>query len=116
MLTYYASQSEQLVVRTENTGSSSLTLELEDMYLLTTTSVDLSGSYEYTSSENLLKFTATITGSEGSEYRATITDGINNIWRGTIQVFASQSIDKTEYKTQRTDYSSSISQNQYIIL
>lgn len=116
MLTYYLSQSEQIVIRTEPIASTNLTLELEDMYLLTTQSISLSGSYTYTGSENLLGISVSLSGSEGTEYRASINDNGSPVWRGTIQVFSSESIDKTEYKTRRTDYSSSISQNEYIIL
>lgn len=115
MLTYYISQSEQIVIRTEPISSSNLTLELEDMYLLTTQSISLT-NYTYTGSENLLSFGVSLSGSEGTEYRSTIKDGNNTVWRGTIQVYSSGSINKTEYKTRRTDYSSSISQNEYIIL
>jgi hypothetical protein len=116
MLTYYTSQTDGFAIRTEDTGSGNLTLELENMYTLVTSSVDLSGSYTFTPYENLLEFTTSISGSEGTEYRATIQDNDTTIWRGTIQVFGSQSIDKTEYKTQRNNYSSSISTNEYIIL
>lgn len=116
MLTYFIDNTTSFTVRTEETSSGQLTLELEDMYTLTTQSLDLTGLYTYTPYESILEFTASLTSSEGSEYHAKIIDSGSTIWRGTIQVLKDQPINKKEYRTQRNEYSSSISTNEYIIL
>lgn len=121
MLTYYISQSNGFVVRTENTGSSNLTLNLENLYTHATSSYLLTGSegsYDFRDYENILEFTASLEGDveQGQQYRATITDTTSSIWRGSIEVFASQSVDKSQYKTQRDGYTSSPTNNDYIVL
>lgn len=116
MQTYYISQSQGLTFRTEDTASGDLFLHLENMYQLDTSSIDLSGSYDFVGYENLLTITASLDGLEGTEYRATITDGDETIWRGTIQIYETASEAKSIYETKRTEYSSSISTNEYIIL
>lgn len=115
MITYYISQSEGITVRTEQTSSGDMILSLEDMYSLATSSESL--TYEWTPYENILAFTSSLlqSSSEGDEYRATISDDSGSIWRGTIQVFQSQSVDKSIYKTQIQE-TSSLSNNDYIIL
>lgn len=118
MLTYFISQSNGFTVRTENTVSSNLTLNLENLYTNQTSSYDLSGSYDFTSYENILSFTASLDGvvSVGQQYIASVNDDTGSIWRGAIEVFASQSVDKSEYRTQRTGYVSLPSNNDYIVL
>lgn len=118
MLTYFISQSNGFVIRTENTGSPSLSLELENLYTKETSSFDLSGSYQFNPYENILTFTASLDGlvSKGEQYRVTINDTTSSIWRGGIEVFQSQSVDKSTYKTQRNGYISNETDNEYIVL
>lgn len=118
MQSYYISGSNVFTFRTKPTGSSDLTLYLEDMFTLTTSSVAISG-YTFNPEQSILQFTASLTASVGDEYRAHIKDSCNNnLWDGTIQVYASQSINKPEYRNQNTSgsYISSDSSNEYIIL
>jgi hypothetical protein len=64
-------------------------------------------------------FTASISGAiVGGEYRATLLNSgsIEPIWHGSIQVYASQSIDKAVYENQNTQYVSHESENRYIIM
>lgn len=118
MLTYFISQSNGFVVRTENTGSPSLSLELENLYTKETSSLNLDGSYSFNPYENILTFTAPLEGlvSTGQQYTATINDTTSSIWRGGIEVFGSQSVDKSAYKTQRDGYISRQTDNEYIVL
>ena len=120
MLSYYISQSNEFVVRTENTGSgSTITLDLYDMMTNTTSSYDLSGSYSFNPYENILTFSQSLEGSVSTaqEFLATLTDTVSgSIWRGSIQVYASQSIDKTVYNTQNDGYVSYETDNDYIVL
>lgn len=117
MQTYYSGSTNIFSVRTKSTGSSDLTLYLQDMLLLTNQSSSL--SYSWDGDEQLLQFTASIENPRvGSEYRAYITDGCdNNLWNGSVQVYKSQSIDKPVYTQQTTDeYKSNVTSNEYIIL
>jgi hypothetical protein len=89
------------------------------MYTLANESSSIS-TYTYDANESLLEFTASIpSASVGDEYRAYINSGTSSIWHGTIQVYASQSIDKPTYKTQiplEEVYISNVTDNEYIIL
>lgn len=118
MQSYYISGSNVFTFRTSLTGSSDLTLYTEDMYLLTTSSQAIS-EYYYDAEQQILQFTASLDSIVGGEYRAYIKDGCdNNLWDGTIQVYASQSIDKPNYTNQNTSGSwiSNDTANEYIIL
>lgn len=118
MQSYYISGSNVFTFRTKPTGSSDLTLYLEDMLTLTTSSAAISG-YTFNGEQSILQFTASLTASVGDEYRAYIKDSCDNrLWDGTIQVYASQSIDKPSYINQNTSgsYISNDSANEYIIL
>jgi hypothetical protein len=119
MLAYYISGSNVYNFRTQPTGSSTLTLYLQNMYTLANESSSIS-TYTYDANESLLEFTASIpSASVGDEYRAYINSGTSSIWHGTIQVYASQSIDKPTYKTQiplEEVYISNVTDNEYIIL
>jgi hypothetical protein len=116
MISYYLSASNEITIRVQPTASSELTLVLEDMYSLVTSSYSLSGSYDYSPYESILTFSQSLSASVGDEYRAYIYDVSGSIWNGTIQVYASQSVDKTQYKNQNDGYISNISDNQYITL
>lgn len=116
MITYYLSASNEITIRTQPTSSSDLVLNLENMFTLETSSYSLSGSYDYTPYESILTFSQSLSASVGDEYRATINDVSGTIWTGTIQVYSSQSVDKTVYKTQNDGYKSNQSDNAYITL
>lgn len=119
MLTYYISGSNGFTIRTQPTASNEFTLSLQDM----SRNYNLTGSItsaSFEGYESYLAFTASISGAiVGSEYRATLLNSgsATPIWHGSIQVFASQSVDKSEYKTQNDGYISYTgSSNEYIIL
>jgi hypothetical protein len=119
MQSYYISGSNLFTIRTKPTGSGNLRLSLQNMYTLANTSSSIS-SYTYNANESLLAFTASIvSASIGDEYRAYISNGTSSIWHGSINVFASQSIDKANYTNQiplENVYVSNLSDNEYIIL
>ena len=118
MLAYYISGSNLFKFRTEPTGSSNLTLHLQNMFTLVNTSSSL--TYTFDSYEGLLQFTASIpSASVGEEYRAHISDGTGSIWHGSLQVYTSQSLDKPNYINQipaDNQYISNVTDNEYIIL
>ena len=116
MLGYYISQSNDFTIRTEDTGSNEFTMSLTDMMGLNTFTASLSG-VTFTPYENILAFTASISGAiVAGEYRAYIENPPSgNIWHGSIQVFASQSVDKAVYENKNTEYISHTSENKYII-
>ena len=120
MLSYYISQSNEFVVRTESTGSgSTITLDLYDLLQHTTSSYDLSGSYTFNPYENILTFSQSLDSSVrvAQEFLVTLNDSVSgSIWRGSMQVYASQSVDKTVYNTQNDGYVSNETDNDYIVL
>lgn len=117
MLSYFISQSNDYTIRTEDTASNEFTMSLTDMMGLNTFTASLSG-VQFTPYENILAFTASISGAiVAGEYRAVLTN-LNNsdpIWHGSIQVYASQSMDKSVYENKNTQYVSHTSENKYII-
>ena len=118
MLSYYISQSNEYTFRTQPTSSNSFTLSLQDMYELNNITASLSG-ITFSGYESYIGFTASISGAiVGGEYRATLLNSgsIEPIWNGSIQVYASQSIDKSVYENQNTQYVSHESENRYIIM
>jgi hypothetical protein len=119
MLAYFISGSNNYSFRTEPTGSSTLTLHLQDMYTLENTTASIS-PYTYNAYESILNWTASISSAiVGEQYRASISDGTSSIWHGSISVFASQSIDKPAYQSQlgvEEVYVSNVTDNEYIIL
>jgi hypothetical protein len=123
MLTYYSSSNNVWTFRTQPTGSSNLTLHLQDMLTLVDTSASLS-SYSYDAYESKLSFTASqvptlVSASVGDEYRAYISDTTCSIWHGNINVFTTQPLDKTNYVNQiplEDVYISNVTDNEYIIL
>ena len=116
MISYYISGSNNYTFRTQPTGSSTLTLYLQDMLTLVNTSSSIN-PYTYNAEESMLSFTASIaSASVGDEYRAYITSGTSSIWHGSIQVYTSQSIDKPVYKTQIDGFVSNVTVNEYIIM
>jgi len=118
MLAYYISQSNAYTFRTQPTASTHFTMSLQDMYGLNNLTASLT-SMSYTPYESYVSFTASISGAiVGSEYRATLINSGSTeaIWNGTIQVYASQSTDKSVYENQNTQYISHESENRYIIM
>lgn len=119
MLAYYISGSNNYTIRTQATGSSELTLHLQDMFTLVNQSSSIS-PYTYDGYESILYFTASINSPLiGEQYRAYISDGTSSIWHGTVQVYASQSIDKPSYINQlpvEDVYISNVTDNEYIIM
>jgi len=116
MLTYFMSGSNGYTVRTSQTTSNALTMSLQDMTRLTNTTASLT-NITYNQCESMLSFSASITNAiVGEEYRAFITDGIDTLWNGSVQVFTSQSISKPEYNTQNDGFISNPSANEYVII
>jgi hypothetical protein len=93
-------------------------MSLQDMYQLTNTTASII-SASFTPYENIFSASLVIpSASVGYEYRAMLLNSGSEepIWHGTIQVFASQSVDKTIYETKNDQYISPQSDNQYIIM
>jgi hypothetical protein len=97
-------------------------MSLTDMMGLNTFTASLT-SASYTEYESILAFTASISGAVvGSEYRATLINASGSIsipiWHGSVQVYHSQSTDKSIYENQIPldgNEVSHISQNKYVI-
>jgi thiaminase len=96
------------------------------MYTLQNLTMSMA-SMSYSPYESFVAFTGSISGAyEAAEYRATLYNqgAANNqgnatgnaIWQGSIQVYASQSIDKSVYENQIPPITSHASENRYIIL
>lgn len=118
MQVYYISGSNNYTLRTEQlANTSSLTIQLQDMYLLTNTSQSISAS-SWDEYESMLRFPLTIpSASVGAEYRATIKSGSCSVWDGTFSVMKAQvSSSKSNYENQNTQYISNVTDNQYIIM
>lgn len=116
MLTYFISGSNGYTLRTSQTTGNAFTMSLQDMTRLTDTTASLSNT-TYETYESMLSFTASISGAiVGEEYRATITDGVNILWNGSIQAYTSQSVDKPVYNTQNDGFISHPSSNEYVII
>jgi len=128
MLSYYISQSNEFVIRTENTasyadaisGSESLTLKLRDMLTLENTEYLLpTSSYTWNPYENILSYSQSLENAvrTGQEFLLDISGSVSgSIWKGSMQVFGSQSIDKPVYTTQNDTYVSNVTDNEYIVL
>lgn len=122
MLTYFSSGSNVWTFRVQPTGSSALTLHLQDMTTQQNTSASL--TYSYDAYESKLSFTASqvptlVSASVGTQYRAYISDTTCSIWHGSISVFTSQSVDKPTYVNQiplEDVYISNVTDNEFVIL
>ena len=121
MQSYYISQSNSYTFRTQPTASTSnqFTMSLTDMTTLQTITASMSG-ITYEGYESYIGFTASISGAiVASEYRAVLYNGTPtgsvDIWRGSVQIYASQSIDKSVYENQIPPTISHESENKYII-
>ena len=118
MLAYYISQSNQYTFRTQPTASANFGLFLQDMTTQYNFTASISG-LTYEPYESYVSFSMDISGAiVGEEYRATLLNSgsIEPIWNGSIQVYASQSIDKAVYENKNTQYISNVSENHYIIM
>lgn len=125
MLSYYISQSNEFVVRTQDTaslnvsGSEDMTLVLQDMMTYSSSYYDLSGSYTFNPYENILTFSQSLEGSvrDAQEFRVHLSGSVSgSVYSGTMQVFASQSIDKVVYLTQNEEFISNTTDNDYIVI
>ena len=125
MLSYYISQSNEFVVRTQDTasispsGSENMTMVLEDMLTLSSSYYDLSGSYTWNPYENIMTFSQSLEGDvrTGQEFRVHLSGSLSgSVYNGTMQIFASQSVDKPVYTTQNEKFVSNRTDNEYIVL
>jgi len=123
MLTFISSGSNIWTFRVQPTGSSNLTMYLQDMTTLQNYSASLS-NYTYDPYESELSFTGSqistlVSASVGTQYRAYINDTTCSIWHGAVAVFTSQSVNKSSYDNQiplENVYISNVTDNEYIIL
>lgn len=118
MLSYFISQSNNYTFRTQPTASNSFTMSLTDMTTLETFTGSIT-SLSYEPYESYVSFSLAVSGAiVGQEYRATLINSgsLTPIWNGSVQVFASQSTDKSVYENQNRQYISHVSDNSYIIM
>lgn len=118
MLSYFISQSNDYTFRTQPTASSEFTMSLTDMTTLETFRGTIT-SMSYEPYESYVSFSLAISGAIiGEEYRATLLNSGSSepIWNGSVQVYASQSLDKSVYENQNKQYISHMSDNSYIIM
>ena len=119
MLTYFISGSNEYTFRTNQIICNSLTMSLQDMLTQTNTTASIISS-SYNQYESMLSFTASINNAYvGQEFRATLLDGTTDLWNGSIQIYASQSVSKPEYVNQiplNGERLSAESTNEYIIM
>jgi hypothetical protein len=50
------------------------------------------------------------------EYQVSIFNGSSSIYYGSMQVYASQSVNKVDYVNQNTQYKSKLTGNEFIIM
>ncbi len=118
MLSYFISQSNNYVFRTQPTASSEFTMSLTDMTTLETFTGSIT-SMSFEGYESYVSFSLSISGAiVGEEYRATLLNSgsAEPLWNGSIQVYASQSLDKSVYENKNNQYISHVSENRYIIM
>ncbi len=118
MLAYFISQSNDYTFRTQPTASSEFTMSLTDMTTLETFRGTIA-SMSYEPYESYVSFSLAISGAiVGGEYRATLLNSgsLEPLWNGSMQVYASQSTDKSVYENKNKQYISHISENRYIIM
>ena len=118
MLTYNISQSNDYAIRTDVTASQFFTMRMQNMYTLENTTMSLS-SISYDGYESLLQFTGSIeSASVSSEYRLELinTGLVDPIWNGSLQIFLSESTDKSVYENKIPPVISHNSENRYVII
>jgi hypothetical protein len=128
MLSYYISQSNEFTVRTQDTASlvvsgsdiaEDMTLVLEDMMTYSQSFYPLSGSYTFNVYENVFTFSQSLEGNvrDAQEFRVHLSGSVSgSVYSGTMQVYASQSIDKVVYLTQNEEFISNTTDNDYIVI
>ena len=132
MLSYYISQSNEFVIRTQDTASvitdgtgsgEDLTLILEDMLTYSQSLYPLpTSSYSWNPYENILTFSQSLEKmvETGQQFIVHISGSVSgSIYNGSMQVFASQSTtpnSKTVYTTQNEEFISNVTDNEYIVL
>jgi hypothetical protein len=128
MLSYYISQSNEFTVRTQDTASlvvsgsdisEDMTLVLQDMLTYSSSYYDLSGSYTFNPYENILTFSQSLEGMvrNAQEFRVHLSGSTSgSVYNGTMQVYASQSVDETVYLTQNEEFISNTTDNDYIVI
>lgn len=119
MLTYFISGSNVYTFRTQQTTATAFTMSLQDMLTQTNSTASVV-SASYSPCESIASFTASIdTAYIGQEFRVILSNGASDIWNGSLQVFAPQSVSKPEYINQIPLNSGSLSadsSNEYIIM
>ena len=119
MLTYFIPDGNGYTIRTSQTTSTAFTMSLQDMLTQVNSTASIV-SASYSPCESIASFTASIANAYiGQEFRVRLSNGTTDIWHGSLQVFASQSVDKPEYINQIPldgDVISFESGNEYIIL
>ena len=128
MLSYYISQSNEFVVRTQDTASvvisgsditEDMTLVLQDMMTYSSSYYPLSGSYTFNPYENVFTFSQSLEGHvrDAQEFIVHLSGSVSgSVYSGTMQVYASQSIDKVVYTTQNEEFISNTTDNDYIVI
>lgn len=121
MLSYFGTGSNYFSIHTQTftSASANLVLSVEDMYTLSTQSFSLTGSafISYDSYESILSFSLQLPStSVAYEYRLSLENAGSTIYNGTMQVYASQSVNKVDYVNQNTQYKSRLSGNEFIII
>jgi len=123
MLTFISGSTNSYTIRiSPPTTTEQFTMSLQDMTTQVNSTASLTG-ITYNGYESLLGFTASIPNTNvAQEFRATLENGGYEIWRGSIQVFTTQSnepIYKSVYANQIPldgNEVSHVSTNQYVIL
>lgn len=133
MLSYYKGGYNDYMIRTAQlpSGSKFLLLSYQDMITLENSSV-LFDTYQwsYNECESFVSFSVNFDINTdypvGTEFRLTLTPAVStsaipftymdDVWNGSIQFYASQSIDKPVYKTQNDEFISYASDNEFIIV
>jgi hypothetical protein len=119
MLTYFIPGGNGYTIRTSQTTSTAFTMSLQDMLTQTNSTASIV-SASYSPCESIASFTASIDNAYiGQEFRVRLTNGITDIWNGSLQVFAAQSPAKADYINQIPldgEVISFDSDNEYIIL
>ena len=118
MLMYHISQSNEYAIRIQPTASAEFTMSMQDMYLLTNSTMSITG-ITLNAYEGLLQFTGSISGSYvGAEYRLALynSGATDALWHGSLQAYQSASTDKSIYENQIPPVISHASENKYTIL
>lgn len=119
MLTYFLPNANGYTIRTSQTTDTAFTMSLQDMLTQVNSTASLV-SASYSPCESIASFSASISNAYiGQEFRVRVSNGTTDIWNGSLQVFASQSVSKPDYINQIPldgDVISSNSSNEYIIM